>query len=120
VFDIALTSLDLERVDVPWLVDFGAFKHVAGNNNVSSNLKAQSIFGVVSITGGHQLGIEGKCYVTLSKTGEIKFIDIYYMLGLIMNLILVGSLADQGFVIVFDNEKCLVFVKPNHVVVCGV
>jgi hypothetical protein len=29
-------------------------------------------------------------------------------------------LADQGFVIVFDNEKCLVFVEPNHVVVCGV
>jgi hypothetical protein len=37
-----------------------------------------------------------------------------------MNLILVGSLVDQSFVIVFYNEKCLVFVKPNHVVVCGV
>jgi len=27
---------------------------------------------------------------------------------------------DQGFVIVFDNEKCLVFAGLNHVVVHGV
>jgi hypothetical protein len=39
--------------------------------------------------------------VTLSNTGEIKFNDVYYVLGFIMNLILVGSLVDQGFVIVY-------------------
>jgi hypothetical protein len=37
-----------------------------------------------------------------------------------MNLISLGSLADQGFVIIFDNEKCLVFAKPNQMVVRGV
>jgi hypothetical protein len=58
--------------------------------------------------------------VTRSKTGEVKFNDVYYMLGLTMNLILVGSLADQDFVIVFYNEKCLVFAKLNHMVVHGV
>jgi len=120
VFSITLTSLDLEKADTAWLVHFVASKHVTGNNNVFSNLEAQSIFVLVSIIGGHQLGIEGKGYVTFSKTGEIKFNVVYYVLGLIMNLILVGSLVDQGFVIVFDNEKCLVFVEPNHVVVCGV
>jgi len=87
VFNIALTFLDLERADTAWLLDFNASKHVMGNKNVFSNLEAQSIFGVVSIIGGHQLGIEGKGYVTLSKIGEIKFNDVYYMLGLIMNLI---------------------------------
>jgi hypothetical protein len=58
--------------------------------------------------------------MTLSKTSEIKFNDVYYVLGLIMNLILVGSLANQGFVIVFDNQMCLVFVRPNQVVAHGV
>ncbi len=28
VFDIALIFLDLEKVDITWLVDFGAFEHV--------------------------------------------------------------------------------------------
>lgn len=58
--------------------------------------------------------------MTFSKTGEIKFNDVYYVSGLTMNLILVGSLVDQGFVIVFDNEMCLIFVGPNQVVVHGV
>jgi ABC-type Mn2+/Zn2+ transport system permease subunit len=58
--------------------------------------------------------------MNLSKTSEIKFNDVYYVPRLTMNLILVGSLVDQSFVIVFDNEKCLVFVEPNHAVVHGV
>ncbi len=58
--------------------------------------------------------------MTLSKIGEIKFYDVYYVLGFTMNFISDGSLVDQGFVIVFDSEKCLVFVRPNQVVACGV
>jgi hypothetical protein len=38
---------------------------------------------VVSIVGGHQLGVEGKGFMTLSKIGEIKFNDVYYVSGLI-------------------------------------
>jgi hypothetical protein len=56
-----------------------------------SNLKAHSILGVVSTIKCHQLGIGGKGCVTLSKTGGIKFNDVYYGLGLTMNFILVGS-----------------------------
>ncbi len=37
-----------------------------------------------------------------------------------MNLILIGSLADQGFVIVFDNEKRLIFARPDQMVARGV
>jgi len=91
VFDIALTSLDLEKVDITWLINFCVFKHVTKKKIFFSNLEAHSILGVVSIVGCHQLGIEGKGYVTLSKTGEIKFNDMYYVLGLTMNLILGGS-----------------------------
>jgi hypothetical protein len=120
VFDIVLTFLDLEKTNTTWFVDFGASERVMGNKNVFSNLEAQSILGVVSTIGCHQLGIEGKGYVTLSKIDEIKFNDVHYVLGLTMNLILIGSLADQDFVIVFHNEKCLVFARLNHVVVRGV
>ncbi len=82
MFDIAFTSLDLEKTDTALFVNFGVSEHVTGNKNVFSNLKAQSILGVVSTIGCHQLGIEGKGYVTLSKIGEIKFNDVYYVLGL--------------------------------------
>ncbi len=58
--------------------------------------------------------------MTISKIGEIKFDDVYYVPWFIMNLISNGSLANQGFVIVFDNEKCLVFVRLDQVVACGV
>jgi hypothetical protein len=58
--------------------------------------------------------------MTLSKTSEIKFNDLYYVPMLTMNLILVGSLADQGFVIVFYNEKCVFFFGPNQVVFRGI
>jgi hypothetical protein len=56
--------------------------------------------------------------MNLSKIGEIKFNDVYYVPKLIMNLISIGSLVDQSFFFFFfNNEKCSIFVGPNHVVV---
>ncbi len=75
---------------------------------------------MVSVVEGHQIEIEGKGSMTLLKIGEIKFNDVYYVSGFIMNIISIGSLVDQGFVIVFDNEMCLVFVGQNQMVFHGV
>lgn len=58
--------------------------------------------------------------MNLSKISEIKFNDIFYMLRFTMNLNSARSLVDQSYVIIFYNEKCLVFVGSNHVVVHGV
>jgi hypothetical protein len=33
-----------------------------------------------------------------------------------MNFISIGSLIDQGFIIIFDNEQCMVLGKLDHVV----
>jgi hypothetical protein len=61
------------------------------------------------MAGGQLLLVEGKGFVSLSTTGEININDRYFVPGLIYNFILVGCLADNGFVLVFDNQQCLVF-----------
>jgi hypothetical protein len=37
-----------------------------------------------------------------------------------MNFISIGSLIDQGFIIIFDNEQCMVLGKFNHVTAHGI
>jgi len=63
--------------------------------------------------------MESKGSMNLSKTGEIKFNDIYYVPRFTMNFILDHRLI-KILSFFFNNEKFLVFVGPNHVVVHGV
>lgn len=37
-----------------------------------------------------------------------------------MNFISIGSFIDQGFIIIFDNEQCMVLGGLDHIVAHGI
>jgi hypothetical protein len=72
--------------------------------------------------GGHTHGVYGKGKVKSSNSGEIKIIiDVFYVLGLSKNLLLVGISANNGNTMVFDFGKCLIIQNkdPNTITAKG-
>jgi len=104
-----LSGLDLENED-SWIIDSGAAKHVTGNRDMITNLDQQS-FGSANVrtVGSQVLPMEGTGTVSLSTSDEIKMNDVYFVLGLTYSFLSVGCIADKGFVLVFDDNECLVF-----------
>ena len=41
--------------------------------------------------------------------GEINMNEIYFRLGLLFNLLSIGSIIDMDFTLVFDNKGCTIY-----------
>jgi len=47
--------------------------------------------------------------------GEIKTIEnVLYVLGLRESLLLIGSIANRGYYVVFDDKRCFIIDKHFH------
>jgi hypothetical protein len=44
----------------------------------------------------------------LGANGEIKILDVMYVCRLTKNLLFISCIVDKGFVLVFDDTKCLI------------
>lgn len=100
-----------------WLVDSRASRHVTGDRNVFSNLELNSGLGAsVQTAGNKRLPVQGSGNVKFGPNGKINIRDVYYVLGLSKNLHLVGKIVDEGYILLFDNHRCLVYDGPNVVV----
>lgn len=104
-------------------MDSGASRHVTGVREhlgpVTSHVGRKS----VTIADGerHVVGGSGEANVQLD-CGEIKMTNVMYVPSLKRNLVSVGSLADEGHVIVFTNRICLVLdnARNKQIVAQGV
>jgi hypothetical protein len=93
-----------------WYFDSGATKHVSKDK---VNFKVLEFFlkiRNVKFGGGQTHGVYGKGKVKfLSSFGKIKtIVDVFYVLGFMKNLLLVGTIVDKGNIVIIDSNKCLV------------
>jgi transposase InsO family protein len=115
VFEVALAGLDIKKDE--WLVDSGASRHVSGDRSAFTTLN-NLIPGTSSVqtAGNESLPVLGTGSVNLGPSAEININDVYYVPGLTRNLLSVGKIADAGYVLVFDKDKCLVYDGLNNIV----
>lgn len=59
---------------------------------------------------------KGKGTIAINtKHGNIKHInDHLYVLGLAHNLLSVGKLIENGYLVIFKNNECIMYDKENH------
>ena len=103
VFDVGLSGLDLIQDDF-WIIDSDCSKHITGNPDLFTSLEPHTTQAMVQTTGNQILLVEGKGRVNLSSKGEINMNEVYFVSSLFFNQLLVGSITDMGFTLVFDNK----------------
>jgi hypothetical protein len=105
-----------------WYVDSGATSHVTGQRASLELLQDNSRNQTVTTAGGgsHQISGIGSTTV-MADSGGINLNRVLYVPALKRNLMSVGSIADEGYALVFTKTHCLIMNNdvPNHPVVIG-
>jgi hypothetical protein len=108
VFDAAIGALDLAE-EPSWILDSGCSRHISGNPEAFTSIDMHESPAVVQTASNQLLPVEGKGSVKLGNHAEININDVYFVPGLAFNLLSVGSIADMGFTLVFDDTECVVY-----------
>jgi hypothetical protein len=95
--------------DQNWYLDLGASSHVtcqhASLELVDSNFTGQSVSTADGVS--HEINGIGSTSVNLGS-GSINLKQVLYVLSLTRNLISVGSLIDDGHMVLFTRKQCLI------------
>lgn len=96
-----------------WYMDSRASNHVTRVRAKLQWIEGNSSGHTVKIAdnGVHQVGAAGSSIVKIVSS-KIKLGNILYVRTLTHSLLLVGSLIDQGHIIVFTNLQCIIL--NNH------
>lgn len=100
-----------------WFVDSGCSNHMTGFKTLFSDLDELDKQ-KVRLGNGNTLHVEGKGTVQFELSpGKFKFLhNIQYVPALDFNLISVGQLLSNGYLVIFDNAKCCITQKKTECV----
>jgi hypothetical protein len=106
---LVVLSLESERRQ-KWFIDSSASKHVIRNKGCLKFLHSHNGPSFFRSIGREAHSVEGKKDVSYQlDMGEMKNVtNVLYVLGLIKNLFLVGSIIDKKNIVIFDATKCLI------------
>ena len=99
--------LDSKTSSKAWYLDFGASNHIFGDSSVFSSLSRGSGTKIISAR-GHNHDVTGIMAICLSTNGIQKNSHVLYSSGITKNLISIGFLADRGFSLEFQKNKCII------------
>jgi hypothetical protein len=92
-------------------LDYGAFAHVIGKVGNFNNVKRMVDFASVKFVVGHTHKVYGKGNVVVACQGEIKTMNnVFYVLGIKRNLLLVRVVVNMGYVAMFGKQTCWIVV----------
>ena len=122
-FDASLSEYWEHHDYGPWYMDSGAYIHIASDsqkveleNPSTSNVRIQE----VKTGRGESHGVRGTgTSFVQTPSGVIKLNEVKYVPSMQKNLISVGSLADEGHVVVFSHTYCWILDKDHKIVVLG-
>ncbi|KAL3687453.1 hypothetical protein R1sor_013762 [Riccia sorocarpa] len=103
-------TIGVLSAEMEWFFDSGASRHVTGSAAHLENLALVTDLISVQLAGGQSHQVEASGTVKFYSEGEIKaqISDVFYVPGLHNNLLSVGQLTDRGYLVVFDQKKCVV------------
>jgi transposase InsO family protein len=119
--EVCLTELGLREPKKPWFLDSSASQHVTGDKSALQSIE-QDKSTSIKIASGEIIPVTGKGNVLLTTGEGTKEIPrVLYVPGCQKNLLSVGALSDQGHLIAFDSNRCIVFSKgkPNGIFLTG-
>jgi hypothetical protein len=99
-----------------WLVDNGASKHMTGYKEILSNFKKKSFAEQVELGDDKCYKIEGVGSISFRlESGAMLHVDeVLYVPGLRKNILLVATLEDKGYWVIFKYKKALLWAKGSH------
>jgi hypothetical protein len=109
----------MERGNPSWYINFGASKHVIGVVDLMHDLdKTLNIFKVWSVREHAHFVLSKGTIDVQTPIGEIKTIrKVLYVPGLKKILLVVGSIIDQGHVVVFITNDCHIVNKTSNCII---
>ncbi|XP_050367279.1 uncharacterized protein LOC126785698 [Argentina anserina] len=117
ICNVALTALADRKEDM-WYVDSGCLIHMTGNKNWFSKFDDQFTTGNVTFGDGRKAKVLGQGTVTASNIPTLT--NVYYVEGLIANLMSVSQLADGHADVWFNRKQCVVLDNGKMCVMKGV
>jgi hypothetical protein len=99
-------------------LDLGATQHVIGNPNIISRFEFVVVAPMIA-AGGEAHIVVGKGGVFVKfPNGEIKRIDgVFYIPSIKWNLLFVGCISDQGYIVKFIKSICIITDMQAHTIV---
>jgi hypothetical protein len=119
VFEICSAEVNQRQgVDSDWFFDCGASAHVTGNRDLLTEIRSPSK-STVTTAGGKSLHVIGQGTAIIDNNKSVS--RIFYVPGMIKNLLSVGKLIDEGYLILFGSKHCWVFSKndPRKILLSG-
>ena len=112
-----------QRHDAAWFLDSGASQHMTDNRNFFSSFEPVSSYWPVTGIADSLRKVEGvgEVHIRTKISGEWKLITlkgVLYVPGLKMNLISVGTAADNGVISTFKKDKALL-TRDNLIIAIG-
>jgi hypothetical protein len=114
--------LDRKDVDPHWYINFRASKHVIGCNEIIYKVQKSHAPLEMHIVNGHLYIVAKKCITNVHIIdGEMKNIDnVLYVLSLCKNLLSIGLITKQGFLVVCDiNDYMFINKIDCNIVAIG-
>jgi hypothetical protein len=99
-----------------WLVDSGASKHMIGYNEILSDFKKKYFVELVELGDEKCYKIEGVASISfrLESRARLHIDKVLYVPGLKKNILLVATIEDKGFWVIFKDRKVLLWAKGSH------
>jgi hypothetical protein len=107
-----------------WLIDSGAFKHMAGRINILSCISKKKFSQKVTLGDDYHYPIKGvvESNHKLNSGNSLKMKDVLYVPGLKKNLLSISALDKKGFKVSFIDGEVLMWAKGetlNEAIVIG-
>jgi hypothetical protein len=99
-----------------WLVDSGASKHMTGYKEILSDFKTKPFAEQVELGDEKSYKIEGVGSISfrLEYGARLHVDEALYVPGLKNNLLLVATLEEKGYWVIFKERKPLLWAKGSH------
>jgi hypothetical protein len=99
-----------------WLVDIGASNDMTGYKEILSYFETKSFTEKVELGGEKCYKIEGVGSISfrLESGARLHVDEVLYVPGLKNNLLLVATLEDKGYWVIFKDRKALLWAKGSH------
>jgi hypothetical protein len=99
-----------------WLVDSGASKHMTGYKEILSDFETKYFAEQVELGDEKCYKIEGVGFISfrLEYGARLHIDEVLYVPELKKNLLLVATLEDKGYWVIFKDMKALLWAKGSH------
>ncbi|XP_071707877.1 uncharacterized protein [Rutidosis leptorrhynchoides] len=100
----------LSPIRKAWLLDSGCFNHICRDRQMFSDDFDASFSTMVRLSNNTRMRVAGKGSVKVIANGSCYlFSDVYYVPGIINNLLSVGQLQEKGVMFSFKDGMFIVF-----------